>query len=331
MVIVGVRRGPSLVPVGELRQMAGRAGRVQGGADARIEVVVSPEDADYAGEALSPGGDPVVGSAMGDEDVMAFHLLPEICAGRVRGGRTAALWHSRGFHAALGLPSPVDGAMGLLRDCGAIEESTGRVVATSLGRVASLMYFHPVDVAAWASNFDEVFRLGAEDDDLAAAWALGSVPSSRRSGDLSGRFWVAGKFKDELPSGLEPVAGSIVNCVLWWSLVGGPSVGPLRGLSLQLREDRQRVFGALRRLDREVGRWGRSDYFDRLEFQVEKSIPVELVPLCRLPGVGKGMAIRLYEMGVEGPEAVLAEAGVEGPRSDEETGMIARGLADGLC
>ena len=331
VVIAGVKRGPSLVSSGELRQMAGRAGRVHGGADARVEVIVAEEEADYARDALAPGHDPIVGSAMGDPDVMAFHLLPEICAGKASDAQKAALWRSRSFYAALGMPAILDDAMAVLRACGAIEDVSGRVLGTALGRVASSMYFHPADIEAWADNFTELFQLGLDEDDQAAAWALGNVSIKRHSGDFGNKFWVVCKFADELSHGLEARTGSLVTCVLWWSVMGGPSAGPMKGHALQLKDDRQRVFGALRRLDREVMHWGKIDYFDRLEFQTAKSIPVEIVPLCHLPGVGKGLAMRLYEMGIEGPQDVLREADLKGPLCDDELGMIARGLVDGYC
>jgi hypothetical protein len=192
------------------------------------------------------------------------------------------------------------------------------------------MYFHPADVAAWARNFGEVFEMGLEDDDIAASWALGNIPISRCSGDLGNKFWIVGQFEDNLPGGLQPEVGSLIMCVMWWTILGGPSAGSMRGQAVQLKEDRTRIFGALRRIDHEVMKWGKIDYFDRLEFQAGKSIPVELVSLCRLPGIGKGMAVGLHEMGIESPEDVLASVGVEGTKSDEEIGMIARGMLDGV-
>jgi hypothetical protein len=330
VVIVGVRRGPSMVPAGELRQMAGRAGRVHGGADARVAIVVAEEDVEYAKESLAPGEDPVVGSSMGDPDVLAFHILPEICSGRVTNSQDAALWHDRSFRASLGLASVLAGALEALEACGAVKEVLGRIVATPLGRVASSMYFHPADVAAWARNFGELFEMGLEADDVAAAWALGNIPVSRCSGDLGNKFWIVGQFEDGLPGGLHVESGSMITCVMWWTVLGGPSAGPMRGQAIQLKEDRQRVFGALRRIDKEVLRWGKIDYFDRLEFQAGRSIPFELVSLCRLPGIGKSMAVGLHEMGIDGPEDVLASVGAEGGKSDEEIGMIARGMLDGV-
>jgi len=331
VVIVGTRRGPSLVPAGELRQMAGRAGRIHGGPDARVDIIVPIEDAEYAMIALQEGDDPIIGSSMSDPDVMAFHLLPEICSGRVSDSQKAALWASRGFHAALGLPSALDDALAVLKDCGAVEEMSKRLMATQQGRIASAMYFHPADVEAWGSNFTEIFEQELEDDDLAAAWALGNVPIKRLSGDFGKKFWVVRNFQDELPPGLRVRDGSLLTCVLWWANLGGPGVGPMRGASLQLKDDRERVFGVLRRLDHEVMRWNKIDYFDRLEFQVKKGLSCHLVPLCRLPGVGKVLAGALYQMGIESPEDVVVEAGFDKLVSDEDIGMAARGMVDGFC
>jgi hypothetical protein len=274
-----------------------------------------------------------VGSFLGDAGVAAFHFLPELCSGPVAAQAVDSdveAWHYRSFHRFSGGELSSRAVVDVLLSCGAVTEAAGRIVATPLGRIASSMYFHPCDVDAWRSNFSRLFEEGLEEDDKASAWALGNVPVSRASGDLGGKWFVASVYRDEVPGSLPILDGAILGCVLWWSVLGGPSVGPMNGMVRQMREDGSRVVGDLRRVDRDVARWERGDYFDRLEMQMRRSLPVELVPLCALPRVGKGLATFLYEVGVTCPEDVVRESGHDGPASDEEIGAMARELADGM-
>ena len=79
--------------------------------------------------------------------------------------------------------------------------------------------------------------------------------------------------------------------------MGGPPVGKMRNQMLELREDIGRIKRALVRLDREVAGWNRSGFFDDVELMVRKGINTTLLDLCKLPGITKGRADFLYNVG----------------------------------
>ena len=86
--------------------------------------------------------------------------------------------------------------------------------------------------------------------------------------------------------------------------MGGASAGRLRNQMLELREDMGRIKRALVRLDKEVAKWERGEFFNDLEIMVRKGVLVGLVELCKLPGITKGKADFLYNNGARDAESI---------------------------
>ena len=183
-------------------------------------------------------------------------------------------------------------------DTGAVMSVGSKLIGTILGSIASKFYFHPADVRAWRDNFDLVFRSGLESDDLAIAWALGNVSYMRFSADMGKNRDIFTECKHGIPPGLKIVDGTLTTIVLWWNTLGGPPIGEMRNLVFSLKSDFGRIYNVLVNLDKRISKWDMRDFFDELKRRVEKGIPSHLKDLCRLPGINKGRASYLYELGV---------------------------------
>lgn len=186
-------------------------------------------------------------------------------------------------------------ALALLQEVEAVKEKGGKLFLTPIGECAAKYYFHPADVFAWYRNFNTLFRLGIEDDDVAPAWALGNVPYDRSVGDLGPKRELTGICTSKLPFGLSIMEGAVINVTIWWSVLGGPGIGPLRPLVLERRRDFGRVMSALKWLFREERD---RRYLDELRDRVSWGVPSRLIGICRKGNIGKGKAAALYSMGV---------------------------------
>lgn len=307
VVIVGLRRGGSLIKASELRQMMGRAGR-EHGEGAVVELIVDSSDEGAVDEMLGDGAT-MVESSLSNPDMLAMALMPEIDRGKVFDRASAEEWCSRSF-----CPSPpVGGALELLREVQAVAQKEGRMEATPVGSCAAKLYFHPADVHAWWRNFSEVFELGLEGHEMAPAWALGNIPFDRVVGDLGKRRGLATECRERLPFGLDVMEGSLINVLSWWYLTGGPSPGAIRPACLERRRGFGRHRAALDLLNRAAG-WGMEDFFDELELRVRKGITPDLVPLCRHEGISKARASYLKGLGVTSVDGLASLVG----RLDEE-------------
>ncbi len=307
VIIVGVRRAKAVLPASELRQMTGRAGRKHDGSTAHVDVIVDPEDVELP-EQLLAGGSAVVKSTMSDPDLLAGALIPEVFRGIVTDRQTARGWCARSLFSAMGGKPPVDGAIELLLEVEAMEEKGDRFLMKPVGECSAKFYFHPADVYSWKQNFDTLFELGLEGDDVAPAWAIGNVPFGRVVGDLGTRRELSSMCKSKLPLGLSVMDGSLINVVVWWSVMGGPGVGPLRPAVLERRHDFGRFQSALKWLFRDRNE---SSYFNELHERVSFGVTANLVGICQKAHIGKGKATALYNMGVratDDPDTVTRRA-----------------------
>jgi hypothetical protein len=302
VIIVGANRRGEQIPIGELKQMAGRAGRGHETGSCHADFVVEECDAEYVEDNMGSKAQLNVQSMLGDGSLLAFHLIPEICKGNVTDTASAEQWHSRSFHSLCGGKVKWDKVIQALHSVGAVKLEGGKMTATPIGEIAASYYFHPADVKAWKDNFSVVFDLGVENDDVAVAWALGSVEFNRRSGDFGNRYEVMEECRNRLPAGLEMQSGCLVTTTLWWHVLGGPPVGKMKNQAIELKEDFGRIHRVLIELDKRLAKWGMMDFFDELLFRSRRAISAELSGLFKVPGMTKGKAVALHEMGITTPK-----------------------------
>lgn len=307
VIVTGVRRARQRIPVGEVRQMVGRAGRSHDGSEFAAHIIVEESDYDFEDNYLS-GEQLSVSSSLSSVEAMAFHILPEICYGKVVGLDAAMSWHARSLGGFQGRSVDFDKVFVYLRQTGAIEWDGVRVRPRAVGEVSSSFYFHPADVAAWMANFTKVFDHGLEGEDMAACWALGNVPMMRFSGDFGNRWPTVQMCRDKMPIGLDIESGRLISTTLWWHVMGGPPVGKMKNVAMSLRDDFGRIRMALVALDHRQAKWDMVDYFDALEVRVRKRIPSSHVELCRLRGITKNRAAYLYNRGVRCLDDILESA-----------------------
>ena len=297
VIVVGVTRAGSKVPISQIRQMIGRAGRDHYGPAAFAEIIIEDEEADIEEELDNPES-VIVSSHLAEVDRVVFHIMPEISSARVRDIQTAERWFSRSFGSFTGAEIDFEGVFERLQEEDVVSWDGRYVTSKGVGDVASTFYFHPFDVAAWRDNFSRLFSDGLEIYDEAVAWALGNVFHFRVSGSFGNRREVIEEFKNRLPLGLESRNGSLITGIVWWYITGGPPIGYMRNQALAFREDFGRVLKVLMFLNHEMD-WDMSDFFSDLEFRVKKALPSDLLELCKL-GIPKGQAACLYNMGVTG-------------------------------
>jgi hypothetical protein len=302
VIIVGASRRGEQIPIGELSQMGGRAGRGYESGRCRVDIIVEESDAEYVENGLGLKAELKVASVLGDRDLLAFHLVSEISRGEVVDLASAEQWHQRSFHAFSGGKVNWDKLFKNLQSLGAIQYVGYRVEATPIGEIASSFYSHPADVKAWQDNFSMVFKLGLENDDVAVAWALGGVDFYRHSGDFGKHREVLEEYQNQLPAGLELRDGCLMVSVLWWNVLGGPSVGKMRSQAIELKNDFGRIHRVLTALDGKLAKWNQTKFFDELLARSRRAIPANLAELFKVPGMTKGKAMALNEMGITTPQ-----------------------------
>jgi len=331
VIVVGATRGRQKVPASEISQMIGRVGREHSGSECVATIIVDESNAQELVADMENKDSHFVGSTLADKQIVAFHILPEICTGSVQNVEDARQWYTRSLGALQKEKPPFEKAFGLLESVRAIRFLNEGAVATDLGKIASRFYFHPSDVSAWMDSFTKVFELGLECDDFAVAWALACAPTMRASGDFGKHWEVVQRYKDSLPPGLDSSKSGVVTGTLWWHILGGPPVGKMRSQSLSLKRDAGRIMNAMKELDARVANWKMIDFFDDLAWRVRRSIPSSLASLCKLPGITKSKALYLRSEGIIDKEGIKTAISQLKQDVDESFYKILKRIADGVC
>jgi replicative superfamily II helicase len=317
VVITGVHRGMSEVETYDIFQMAGRAGRP--GYDPRgdVYILLPDNNSEHHEDRLSSPKDiesQLLSYSGKEEDphykTLAFHLVSEIHHGQIATLKDIHHWYGKSlayFQYNDLEDSIVDKTMDLLMRVGAVKEVDGKYEVTSVGKVSSMMYYSPFDVADLRRNFKFLFGNGLHINDMAVALALGNVDSIRMG-------FVTRAEKDEMEDFATKVQNafgggylesSIKGAYAYYCLLNGYTLGPFNAMARGLQMDFDRLASVLNMLDAMAAKWNKRDFFNNLSLRIAYGVRPELIDLCKVPNVGKVRAERLYSAGIRKPADML--------------------------
>lgn len=316
VIITGVHRGMTEVETYDIAQMAGRAGRP--GFDPRgdVHILVPDRNPDHHIERLSNPKkiESQLLNHTGSEEsphykTLAFHLVSEIHHGSIRRMDDVHDWYARSlaYFQYNDLDAEVaDRTIELLLRVGAIKEEGGQYEVTSVGKVSSMLYYSPFDVADLRRNFKYLFANGLESNDLALAMALGNVDSirggfvSRAEKEEMDMF--AAKIRKAFGEHLD---STVKGAYAYHCLLHGLPLGPFSSMARGLQMDFDRLASVLNLLDSMAAKWNRSAFFKDMSLRISYGVRAELVELCRLPNIGKARAEKLFAAGLRTPRDLL--------------------------
>ena len=305
--VVGTTRGMNEVDPSDVVQEFGRAGRPSFDTVGDAYLVLPETDERYWQWLLKEGVK--VHSVL--KDSLGFHLIGEIAEERVMTPEAAEGWYGRTLSCLQVQDSPnFEEVFELYENNGLIVKNrtsfvnngTLEYVATSLGHIASLHYFEPLWVSAWADNFAVLKRRGLTDD-AAFAWAYTSVSKEGFIGkELRGHVteYLQAIGKQSLVSKTKQATADGV--MLYNLLLGREAMRKTApSLFSSLIHDLDRVVACLRHIFQRVLKYSNDEttvYWDRMHMRIRLAIQESLYELCTLPGIGKVYAGFLASNGI---------------------------------
>ena len=293
--IVGTKRGPAEVDILDILQMGGRAGRL--GLDPRgdVHLIIQGGDAERKlWESRLERPRPVQ-SRLLSHDVLTFHLLAEIANRTITDLVTAKRWAERTL-AVLQMDlndKLLEDVFEQLRRWRMIRQGKNGYMVTPLGRVSVDYYFPPKNVVHWDAVGTRLHEKDLWANPYAIAWLFGGVPSAQtwisRSEEMrTFASKVADLFEGDREQYLSKTALN-----LWKYVSGDDADVALRGVL----GDLPRVGQACQRINVIRG-WKDAGRLTSATIRAEYGVPPQFVPLCRIPGVGRTRATRLFARGV---------------------------------
>jgi replicative superfamily II helicase len=314
VIILGIHRGISEVATYDIFQMIGRAGRpaYDPVGDAYILLPERTFDEQKARLRKPQRIESQMLDKVGEKHkTLAFHLVSEVFQGNIKCKDDVYYWYKRSlacFQSHEFDDTIVDSVIELLRKCGAIwQDENNEFTITTIGKVASLFYYSPLDVSDLKRNFTNLFEKDLEENDFHVSYALGNV-DTQRSGIVSrvereemGSY--AAKINNMYDKAWEP---AIKAGYAYYLLLNGRSSQYFASITRGLQFDFSRLNQVLFALESFGGnKWGKKDWLKALQVRIAYGVDNKIVPLCAIDKVGKVRATRLYEAGIRTAQAVV--------------------------
>lgn len=310
VIVLGVHRGLNEVAGYDIRQMVGRSGRP--GYDPRGDAyILLPESKFSKYVEQYTNTEPITSKLLdnvgGHYKNLAFHLVSEIHHGAIKNKDDVHDWYKRSlayFQTRELDQKIVDNTIELLIKYGAIKEENGEYIISVVGKVASMFYFSPFDVADLRRNFAYLFKTGKEKDDLYVSMALGNIDSirmgivSKAEREEMGPY----SFRVYREFGRDTfMETAIKGGFCYHSLMSGNNLGALTAVGRTMQWDFPRAIQVLISLDSMGYKWNKQGYFKDLLDRVGYGVDSHLIPLVKLPDIGKVRAEKLWAAGIKTP------------------------------
>lgn len=311
VIVLGVHIGLQEVEAYNILQAIGRAGRPK--YDKRGDAyILLPESEEQKHKERLSQPEPII-SQMCDMKILAFHIISEICQGNVQTDEDIKIWYKRSlasFQAKNLDDDIVQNVITGLKSCKAIKEHKGKYKATPIGRVASLFYCSPFDIANLKYNFDILFDNNKEKDDLWISMALGNIDTNyslivnkRERKDMHGYSLKITKGKLGKVMSVYTKYGLFSEGVIkagfcYHLLLSGKSNRNYNSIMRQFKMDSPRTIEILNALDKMVAKWNMKSYFKALQSRISYGVSWDIAEIVTIPNIGRVKAQRLWDYGL---------------------------------
>lgn len=313
VIIVGIHRGRDEVETYNITQMIGRSGRL--GIDLRGDAYIllpNSEAKKHRDRLNTP--QKITSKILDKPRNLAFHLVSEIHHEDITNFEQIKVWFERSlayFQNRILNQTYLKELFEELIKREIVHDDDGVLSASSVGRISSIFYYSPFDVADLRRNFYFLFLHNKHEDDMHVALALAKTDTHRsvivNNAEKQELRVFDQKLQRDLGVDYKYITEGIKKTAFCYqNLMNGRNSGALSGFQRGLQIDFERMEQILVAMDSMSGKWGKETFMRNLAKRIRHGVPSHLVDLCQLPNVGKVRAKKLYDMGYKGVEDIVA-------------------------
>ncbi len=286
--ICGTRRANALLPMQEIQQAIGRAGRSYTKSGEAV-IFCEPNDFEYAQKCFQEAAPPVK-SRLCSIDTIAFHLLPWIS--RVYDNETFENWFQKSLAHQQGVKILWDDVKKYLVDMQCIDNECNLM---DFGRISAKMYFPPNRIKVLSEKLQEAYFNGNYCEPAAMSWILSNqrVPMDDvESIDLANYKQIANS------AGYRFHNGELIQGFAYYCILTGQRPKWIKSLVSQLMDDIGRLLNALCMIA-SVLQYPISEDIQAISTSIFKKVPFQMAKLMEELGIEKKQfAYELFDMDI---------------------------------
>lgn len=312
VIIMGTKRNNSFVPVYDINQMCGRAGRPA--YDPEGDAYIFIGNADYMDEKSRISKNTDITSRLLDSENgiyknLAFQMLSEIVSCKNCTEEDLVKWFDRSFAMYSGkeiseiiFKTTIDKLVAI--DIITKEENYLKV--TNLGRISAYNYISPFTVYSLRNNFINYFK-NHVNDDYALSYLLANIPENltnymtRYEKDITNPY--CQKIKKLF--GQTQVDSILKTGYCFNTILSNSPNNPFPSLTKKLKMDYSRIMSVLKQIDFSKIRKNFKQDLDDIEYRISNNIDKKYVELVRIEKIGVKRAENLYAAGFKTKQDIL--------------------------
>lgn len=243
VLILGIRRGGSLIPSSEIQQMIGRCGRsyTESG---EATLIVPEKELSLAEEYLHSPPEPI-SSTMNEVENAAFHCIPAIYQNKITNQETFDRWYKRTLAAVQGKFIYWETVKDYLVEKECLYSNSTGISLTELGKVSYWFYYSPERLWVLKNKLLVLMNEQLQKDEFAFSWLL--AYQHRAVGEVN--VQEVAEYKSSVAErGLRFDAGETLEGYAYHCLLTRKRPGFLKFEIADMKQDLGRLFGALKRI-----------------------------------------------------------------------------------
>lgn len=319
VIVAGVHRGMEEVETYNVIQMCGRAGRPRFD-KAGDAYILLPESSfeEYKGKLRKKEKieSQLLKNDFGHYKVLAFHIVNEINNKSIKTNEDIHDWYKKSlchFQSKDLNTNILDKTIENLVKRGIIYSYNDEWKTTMVGKISSMYYYPPFDVADLKNNLKSICDYGLFDNDYLLSFFLGNIDSFR-SGIISKAekeevsLYAARLEKHLQDNNLRvfKTDSSIKYSACYYNILNGLNSQNMNAILRNLQMDFPRTLEVLKQIDKMDIKENIQDELGILGLRIQNSVPKHLVNLCRIKNVGKQRAKKLYELNIKNISDVIS-------------------------
>jgi helicase len=311
VIVLGVNRGLVYVENSSIMQMCGRAGRPKYDKKGDAYILLPKSKFNFLKNKLSKTENINSQLLVCENDKyknLSFHLVNEIYNKNIKNIDDVYSWYedTLGDYQSKDIDSLVlDSTINNLKNRNIITEKNSNLKTTNVGKISSIFYYSPFDVADFKNNLKLFYKVGIYDDYF-LSFILANVDSNRCSvvskdekNNISlykskiEKFFSFNKIKTYYND------SSLKYAYCYFNILNGMYDNQFLNYFKSIQYDFPRTLEVLKSINSFDIKLYDKNFFDNLKIRIQNGVPNHLVDLCRIPNIGRQRSKILYDNGIK--------------------------------